>query len=164
MSSAGADIASAEQRLLFLDFDGCMHPFGCAIDRYFCHLELLEAWLRRRPCVVVVISSSWRENHPLDEMQSYFSDDIQNRLIGTTPVFVRDTWAQFDIERQPHTHTRYIEILRWLAQNSAQGKRWAAVDDQAHLFTPDCDSLVLVDGRVGLTTYDLARADNVLGI
>jgi hypothetical protein len=149
--------------LLFLDFDGTVHPSGCPVDQLFCHLEMLEDWLRRRPSVDVVISSSWREVHPFDELQSYFSEDLQSRVIGVTPQYARDSWAQVDFERPAPVHVRHIEVLRWLAQSPAPGRRWAALDDQAELYRPGCAELVLIDGRVGLMPLDLARLDEALG-
>lgn len=71
--------------IVFLDFDGVLHPAGCQVDKLFCRIELLEAWRRRQPTVSVVISSSWRARHPLDEMRSYFAEDLQNRSRGVTP-------------------------------------------------------------------------------
>ena len=51
--------------ILFLDFDGVLHPegedhiFKGGVD--FCFLPRLEALLREFPQVKIVISSSWRE-------------------------------------------------------------------------------------------------------
>lgn len=149
--------------LLFLDFDGVMHPYGCQVDRYFCHLELLEAWLRGRPGVDIVISSSWRDGHPLDEIQSYFSTDLQQRIIGATPIWARKPWEQYDGEPPPMRFEREIEILRWLHQSAEPWRTWAALDDQAGLFKPFCTRLVVCDGRVGLTHRELEQVDVLLG-
>lgn len=150
--------------VLFLDCDGICHPVGCPVDQLFCHLEMLEDWLRRRPGVDVVISSSWREVHPLDELVSFFAEDLQARVLGVTPMYARDGWAQLDIERPAPAHVRHIEVLRWLARSPEPGRRWAALDDQAELYRPGCAELVLVDGRVGLTERDLERLDATLGL
>ena len=120
--------------VLFLDSDGVCHPFRCPVDQLFCHLEMLEDWLRRRPGVDVVISSSWREVHPFDEMQSFFSEDVQSRVIGVTPQYARDGWAQVDIERPAPTHVRHIEVLRWLVWSPEPGHPWAALDDEVELY------------------------------
>lgn len=149
--------------LLFLDFDGTTHPVGCSVDKLFCHLNLLQDWLRQRASVDVVISSSWRV-YPVDELVSYFAEDLQARILGVTPIYARDGWAQADIEQPSPEHVRHIEVLRWLAQSPAPGRRWAALDDQAWLYRPDCEQLVLVDGKVGLTLPDLDRLDQVLGL
>jgi hypothetical protein len=135
-------------KLLFLDFDGVMHPFGAAIDFYFCRRGLLEAWLRARPGVDLVISSSWREMHPLDEMRSYFSEDLQSRIVGVTP--------EVGFCRRDH------EILQWLAIHGRGNQVWAALDDQAELFPTESDRVILCDGEIGLRDRDLAKLDDIL--
>lgn len=154
--------------LLFLDFDGVLHPEHPgrrANDAYqFCRLPLLEGWLRLRPGVDVVISSSWREAHPLDELVGYFSVDLQSRVVGCTPAFKRDSWQQYDGEPPPVRFPRETEVLRWLATSSEPWRGWAGLDDQAHLFKPLNPRLVLCDPSVGLTARELARLDTVLGL
>jgi hypothetical protein len=61
--------------ILFLDVDGVLHPEGPSREPKFCRLPLLEEWLRGRPGVEVVISSSWREVHPFEELVSFFAED-----------------------------------------------------------------------------------------
>jgi hypothetical protein len=163
LSSDGTDARGAEQQLLFLDFDGCMHPFGCDIDRYFCHLSLLEAWLRERPSVGIVISSSWREMHPFEEMRSYFSEDLQQRILGMTPISKRGASEQFDGELSPTRFERELEVLQWLRESGEPWRPWVALDDQAWLFRPFSKRLILCDGKVGLTQRELDRVDLVFG-
>ena len=160
MSSDGTEVQNAEQRLLFLDFDGCMHPARCTVDRYFCHLARLEHWLRHQLGVDIVISSSWRETHPLDETRSYFSRDLQQRIVGATPVIRRDSWAQYDGEPPPVRFEREAEVTRWLHESGAPWRPWMALDDQAWLYEPRDPRLVLCDGKVGLTQREL---DQVVG-
>jgi hypothetical protein len=149
--------------ILFLNFDGVMHPCRCQVDRYFRHLELLESWLRQRAGLDVVISSSWRETHPLDEMQSYFSEDLRGRILATTPIIKRETWEQYDGEPLPTRFERELEVKRWLHQSGSPWRPWATLDDQARLYRPFNSRLVLCDGRVGLTERELDKVDLVLG-
>ena len=67
--------------ILFLDFDGVTHPQPCDDENVFCRLHLIEAVLRERELqgVQIVISSSWREYHGLDDMREFFSQDMQGR-------------------------------------------------------------------------------------
>ncbi len=154
-------MSASHAGLLALDFDGVMHPDGASVDRYFCHLPLLEDWLRRRPGIDVVISSSWREKHPLDEMVSYFSEDLRPRIVGATPVIKRDSWAQYDGEPPPVRFEREAEVLRWLHSSGSAWMPWAALDDQAWRFKPFNPRLVVCDGKVGLTGRELARLDAI---
>jgi hypothetical protein len=156
-SSAGS---TALSRIVFLDFDGVMHPRGCTIDRYFCHLPLLEDWLRGRPSIGVVISSSWREVHPLDETRSFFSADLQARILSVTPVLGADRCAQWEGQSPPPE--RETEVLGWM-RGSGRSWQWAALDDQPELYRADCPWLVLCDGLVGLTEAELELVDGLLG-
>ncbi|WCT24267.1 HAD domain-containing protein [Acidovorax temperans] len=46
--------------ILFLDFDGVLHPEHCHESKHFCCLPVLEDALRQAPEWQVVISSTWR--------------------------------------------------------------------------------------------------------
>lgn len=150
--------------ILFLDFDGVLHPARSMApgELLFCRLPLLESWLRERPGVDVVISSSWREAHPLDELVSYFAGDLKGRVLGATPIITSDDWAQYDGGPPPLRFGREIEIRRWQHQSAAPWRPWAALDDQPWLFAPFCEFLVTCDGDTGLTTRNLKDVDAVL--
>lgn len=146
--------------IVFLDFDGTTHPTspGVGVDTYiFCRLPLLESWLRQRPGVEIVISSSWREAHSLDELRGFFSEDLQGRVIGATPIIKRDA-------RKGYDGLREREVRRWLSESGEPWRQWAALDDQAWLFKPFNSRLVLCDGKVGLTQEVLARLGVVLAL
>ena len=148
--------------LLFLDFDGVLHPFGCWVDQHFSRLPVLEAWLRWRPGVDIVVTSTWRQQHTLEELRARFAADLQSRVIGATPVFKRDDWAQRGEVETCH-YERHAEVLRWLAQSGEPARRWAALDDQPELYKPRCVQLVLCNGKVGLMQRELDRVDAILG-
>jgi hypothetical protein len=137
--------------ILFLDFDGVLHPKGTTGAKLV-HRPLLEAFLREPVCgdVGVVISSTWREAIPLEKLRRLFSADIQPRIVGCTPV-LEDT----DVD-----YPRYTEIRAWLNGNP-QVKRWAALDDSADEF-PDSARMhaVFTDPGVGLdaSLIDVLRA------
>ena len=75
--------------ILFLDFDGVTHPDPCGKDSFFCQLSLIEDVLREYQHVAVVISSSWRYEHRLPELQAFFAPDIRTRIIDVAPSIVR---------------------------------------------------------------------------
>jgi hypothetical protein len=106
--------------LLFLDFDGVLHPAIStdAID-LFCRRPLLEDVLRSCPQVDVVISSTWRETRTLDQLQSLFSADIQPRIIAVTP-----RWRDVQNHADMGTYVRQAEI---------EGCEMPAVDGKAGL-------------------------------
>ena len=152
--------------ILALDFDGVMHPVDSRTEAKFCRLDLLEAWLRGRPSVRVLISSSWRALHPLDELVSYFSTDLQDRIAGVTPVCDRPFGKQRAYPAEDIAATRYprqTEIERWIADSGdASIETWVALDDEPSLFAPACPNLVVCDASVGLTEEHLAMLDRLL--
>lgn len=136
--------------VVFLDLDGTCHPVHCPVNQLFNRLPLLEDWLRVHRHVDVVISSSWREHHPLDELQSFFADDLQSRVIDVTPVLTASRYERED------------EILEWLRSCGAPWRPWVAFDDQAALFHPFSKHLVLCNPKTGLTSRELICAASVL--
>lgn len=53
--------------ILFLDFDGVLHPEHCLESKHFCLLPVLEKVVRQVPEVGLVIASTWRLQVSLDE-------------------------------------------------------------------------------------------------
>ena len=92
--------------ILFLDFDGVTHPEPYAPEAAFTQLPLIESVVRERVNVAIVVSSSWRESHSLDELRDFFAPDIQSRVVGVTP----DMWDQ----ALAPAYVRERECLAWL--------------------------------------------------
>lgn len=77
------------QSVLFLDFDGVLHPIGGnASGTPFGRLPLLEAMLREARCAAVriVVSSTWREAYSPSRLRSVFATDLRARVIDVTPT------------------------------------------------------------------------------
>lgn len=124
--------------ILFLDFDGVLHPF----DRpggLFSLLPQFERVMRDCPDIDIVISSTWREAHTLEQLRALFSSDIRERIIDVTPVF----------NMLAHPHIREAEITAWLRETGRECEPWVAIDDVEWLFSPGCANLILVDADVG---------------
>ena len=146
--------------LLFLDFDGVVSARN---GPRFGRLPTLEAWLRRRITVDVVVASSWREQFSLEELRDFFAEDLRARVIGATPLIKPDSWRQAEAERPPPQPIRHAEVLRWLSQSPWPGRSWAALDDQAELYKRGAP-VVICDPRVGLTQRELRELDQLLGL
>ena len=67
--------------ILFLDFDGVLHPSNQA-GTLFTWAPRLAAWLEAWPEVDVVISSNWRVAHSQHEMVEMLGPVIGNRIVG----------------------------------------------------------------------------------
>lgn len=69
--------------ILFLEFDGVLHPEHCHESKYFCCLPVLEEALRLAPECRLVITSIWRLENPFHALRVRFSRDIGARIEGT---------------------------------------------------------------------------------
>lgn len=128
--------------LLFLDFDGVLHPRAPG-KHLFCNLPRLESVLRNFEFVEIVISSTWREDKPFEQLQAIFSADIQPRVVGMTPV------VEIEFPAGPEG-TRQEEILQFLAQDGF-GRSWLALDDEPLLFRSGCPNLIACHPLTGFT-------------
>ncbi|WP_136419205.1 HAD domain-containing protein [Herbaspirillum sp. ST 5-3] len=129
--------------IVFLDFDGVLHPFHRPAG-VFTLLAEFERVMRDYADVDIVISSTWREAHPLPQLRALFSPDIGDRIIDVTPI----------AGGLHHPFVREAEIRMWLREAGRAAEQWVAIDDTAWFFSPDCPNLILVDTETGfnLTT------------
>ena len=152
--------AAGDSVILFLDFDGVLHPFFPRSDRsdeenqLFAYLPRLEKVLRDHPVCRIVISSSWRENRPWEMVIGAFSPDIVPRIIGATPVL--------RVKEPPYpSHPRLEEIARFLDANGHSNAQWVALDDDPGLYPPGCANLILCED--GFREAEEAILRQVLG-
>lgn len=132
--------------ILFLDFDGVLHPVPPTSLNLFCHVHRLDSLLQALPDVRVVISSSWRHTHAMDSVIDSFPETLRASIIGVTP-------------KVPHIFNprlRYDEIRAWIKQNNYEG-HWVALDDAQHEFPPALPQLVHCDPDVGLNDATAER-------
>ena len=134
--------------ILFLDFDGVLHPAGgVSTAGRFAKLPLLEALLVEPAFahVEIVISSTWREAYPLARLRGLFPDTLRARVVDCTPQL-----DDPDVE-----HPRYREIRAWLNRNPGVAA-WAALDDSIAQFPADKrERAVFTDPMRGLQEPDL---------
>lgn len=132
--------------ILFLDFDGVLHPEPCYdADQLFCRLPLLENLLREFPNVSIVVSSTWRDTHTVEELRALFSADIGRRLIGVTP-----SWRELPELVETIGFQRHAEIEAWLRQAGTPWEKWVAIDDKSWLFKPFLPNLVRCNTDIGM--------------
>jgi len=133
---------------IFLDFDGVLHPDGVAT---FANLPLFEAVLLKMPDVKIVITSSWRDDHTLEQLREFFSISFREKIIGVTPTLD----GGYDMGG------RQKEILSYLSNNPLFETQiqWIALDDNPLFFEPSCETLILTQSDVGFSEKE---ADLVL--
>lgn len=149
--------ADMHKKLIFLDFDGVLHPYPIVNESLFCRLELFWRILRSCPEVHVVFSSSWRVFHDFDELLKLVTsgggEDLSSRFIGSTPKI---------INAESYCGQRDVEIRYWLDANQFEGK-WIAIDDMADQYFNEMKeigeypNLYQVDGKTGLTEMDASK-------
>lgn len=164
-------------KLLFLDFDGVLNSTQstkmhwrnggrqCLFvnEDHFCPLALsnLQFIMEQVPDLSIVISSSWRLMHPLEELQGFLLSKAgidPSKVLGITP----------DLPHDPETGRsadRGLEVQAWLDENASvpEGSpllpRFAVQDfiivdddsDMAHLKTTN---FLQTDHDLGLTIKD----------
>jgi len=135
------------KRILFLDFDGVLHPNHASEEHYFVRLPVLEKALSAGDCNIV-ISSSWRFHHSFDAMKKRFPLPLRKRIVGCTGEAVIGRYA------------RYREIQDYVLSHG--GVDWRTLDDSAFEFPERCESLILCDGAFGIAQRQASAVERWL--
>ena len=123
-------------KLLFLDFDGVLHPTQLTGESPFNRVHLLEEALVGQE-LGIVISSSWRFTHNLEKLRKLLPGSISNQIIGVTgpPVIGK--------------YPRFNEIANYMNINGLYD--WRALDDSYWEFPSLCLELVKCNPNTGIT-------------
>lgn len=147
-------------RALFLDFDGVLHPtvegasasdsaagVSAAVHTtLFGWLPALVALLKPHPDLVIVVHSTWRYTHNLEELREILGP-LGGRVVGSTP-------------RGP----RYESIQWWLHANPAFGSHCILDDDPREFPEALPAELIVCDPSTGVSAPDVqARIKAWLG-
>lgn len=139
--------------ILFLDYDGCLHPDGVFISsgkptsrtpgaQLFEHAELLSELLAPYPHLQIVLSTSWVRKLDFNRAKGYLPSLLQERVIGSTYEFCTDICSW-------HELTKFDQILRYVCRNAI--KSWLALDDDYHGWPEACEMhLICPDRHLGL--------------
>ena len=140
-------------RVLFLDFDGVLHPEGCGASMEFMYSEnFCEVMAQVDPAgeVPIVISSMWRFDEDLKRLRSHLEPRLGRQVVGVTPDRCPKEdgqsggWGTHAVSGVTHG-IRQDEIETWM-QLHAPGAQWLAIDDRADAFAVRCPHLFLVPG------------------
>lgn len=156
------------EAVLFLDFDGVLHPEGCSPSDEFCFCGNFCEILRRvdpQGLMPIVISSMWRHDTSVPALRAFFPTDISRRIVGVTPNIPSQPLCGWELSAMTQKGRRQREVEAWLAE-FAPAARWLAVDDRAMGFDDGCPHLFLVPtgpDSGGLTPLEGAKLQVRLG-
>lgn len=126
-------------KILFLDFDGVLHPSSTSHpSELFSQNDLLEKTLENVDCEIV-ISSSWRFHTPFESLKSNLPINVRKLVSGVTG--------------DPHigSHSRFNEITQYLMMKNIRDFDWISLDDSAYEFPVNCQNLIKCNPNTGLT-------------
>ena len=157
--------------ILFLDFDGVVHPNACTAETEFC--PAIESVLREFLHIEIVISSAWRfrdqdEAQSLASLRARFSPDIARRIVGMTPCHSdlppeRTTDGLRSFEHRLQDYEREWECVAWMRTHRTEGTPWLALDSSDELFRPYCNNLMLLNSVTGFEPGELRKRLDRLG-
>lgn len=129
------------KRLLFLDFDGVLHPVTKKAGQSlpFEWVPELTALLSDAPDVAIAVHSSWAERYSLDELRDFLGP-LGCRLIGA-------------VNRGPKASS----ILLFLDSQPDFGD-WLVIDDEAGEFPRDFPGSVVICDRTRGISDPLVQA------
>jgi hypothetical protein len=137
-------------KLLFLDFDGVLHPNFSREGEYFSRLDLLlESLVGNTSGLEIIVSSSWRFHFTFEEILGYLPNQLRDLVSGATP------------EVEPGRHQRYREIRAHLNEYG-RIVSWRALDDDLRGFPKHCPQLIACDGRIGIDNRSVLYLRNWL--
>ena len=138
--------------LLFLDFDGVVHPRSGSPFDVSC-IGHIERALTAYPETRIVITSSWREHYPVEQLKKLLGAELGNRVAGVTPS-IRGTYTKY---------VRHEEVLQYLKDTDISDCMWIALDDSPE-FYPDTAPVIWVDGVHGVTEHEVVQLQAALRV
>ncbi|WBY02094.1 HAD domain-containing protein [Ramlibacter tataouinensis] len=136
------------RRVLYLDFDGVLHPATCEPHQRFSRAASLAQALAPFACELV-ISSSWRFAEPLPGLLRLLPAELARRVTGCTGEAVLGR------------HAREREILAHACGPDGAAD-WRALDDSSGEFS-DHTRLVACDPDTGFNAEQARRLAEWLG-
>lgn len=125
-------------KILFLDFDGVLHPLNSEKEDLFCKVHYLEKALEATSCKIV-ITSNWRLTYSTQEMRELLPRSIGKLVIGVTEVI------------NEIKHKRFIEIKNYLSTHiNWNSIDWRAIDDSPQDFPADFKNLICCNPSLGM--------------
>ncbi|MDO3622828.1 HAD domain-containing protein [Ralstonia pseudosolanacearum] len=139
--------------VLFLDFDGCLHPDnvhrvdGAPVlltegNELFEHVQLLVDALEPYPSLQIVLSTRWVPVFGFDESVARLPASLRSRVAGTIHEFCNDRWEWAEL-------SRFDQVMRYVDGKGIES--WLALDDDNHAWPESYEKrLVCPKPRLGV--------------
>jgi hypothetical protein len=125
--------------ILFLDFDGVLHPYPPTRSApLWCRSNLLIDWLDTRPDIEVVVSSTWRLTRGPQQIRELLPQRLANKFIGCTGLVHEELYA------------RQLECEQWMKAHREPWVHWVALDDSIWNFRPFEKRLIICNRSTGI--------------
>lgn len=128
-------------RVIFLDFDGVLHPVeaGSLGLEYFCWLPVLYELLAKHADVRVVVHSTWRYEYSDEQLQTLLGP-VGTKFVGSTPRGPREL------------------AIETVLQANKSIRHHLVLDDAREEFSGTRVNLVLTDSQLGLSDKRAQKA------
>jgi len=144
--------------IVFLDFDGVLHPDPCTeAVRLLENAPRLAHALSDFPRAALVLSTAWRQGATYEQLVVLLPPELRQKVIGVTPNF-----SEFASTAALIPYRRQAECMRWMQQNRLQDDDWLALDDRPSGFTPYCENLIGCHPQSGFDASVSARLRSAL--
>lgn len=126
-----------------------LHPASAYETSPFVHAPALAERIRPYNCEIV-ISSSWRFQYNMRELQKLLPDELAKRVTGVTGLAHIGSLARFH------------EIQNYLNRSAGTAISWRALDDSNWEFPPRQAELILCNPNLGVGEYQLRELEEWL--
>lgn len=144
--------------IIFLDFDGVLHPEPCRDpEKLLAELLRVEGILRDFQQAQIVVTSTWRHSRTIKDFRDLFSPLTAMQIVGLTP-----RWQ--DLDETVYSYHRQAEVEAWLRTHRAPWDEFVILDDKPWLFSPfyprllKCNPSTGMDDQVEVTVRALISA------
>lgn len=153
-ANENAQLQEYQDKYIFLDFDGVLHTLSDALrNEEFLHLNVLNLFIKnaieKNPIRMnIVVSSSWRLSHTLEQLTKLLTHDLfgyENHIFklvknGLVKIDVTGNEIYSKVGFKQHMqnygecNNRYLEIKKYIDDHKIQFGDYVVLDDSDGLF------------------------------
>jgi len=134
-------------KIIFLDFDGVLHPENPAPNQLFSNAYMLDNFLRDYQCQVIV-TSSWQFSPKYQSFLNILPGFLAKSITGETQCSFKGNAS------------RLKEINHYLHMKHLSNIDWVAIDDKSEKFPDNFSQLILCDSLTGITEKQISILKN----